>query len=100
MAEIYNLGDLVRVTCTFRTVASNALIDPTEVYLSVRDPSGTVTTYQYSVSGITKDSTGVYHRDIDVDDAGDWYYRWHSTGTGQAGRETKFIAREALAVSA
>jgi hypothetical protein len=33
---------------------------------------------------LVKDSTGVYHVDIDADEAGKWLYRFYSTGTGQA----------------
>lgn len=96
----YDLGDLVRVSAPFTRVSNGAAVDPTAVKLSVRNPAGTVTTYTYGSGDgvIVRDSTGNYHADLDTPTAGDWYYRWWSTGTGQAAEENVYNVRPAKAV--
>lgn len=80
----YQVGDLVRVTGTFTTAAGVAT-DPTAVFAEYKDPSGNTTELEYPAdAALVKDSTGVYHIDIDADEAGSWFYRFYSTGTGQA----------------
>ena len=50
-----------------------------------KDPSGNTTSLTYGVdAALVKDSTGVYHVDVDADEVGWWHYRVYSTGTGQA----------------
>lgn len=91
MAEnVYDLGDLVRVTTTFTTAAGVA-VDPTAVFLAVKNPAGTTTTYTYGISaGLIKSAAGVYYLDVDANAAGYWFYRWYSTGTGQAAAQNAF----------
>lgn len=96
MGSYYEKGDLVYVQGTFTDpLNSDAAVDPTAVYVTFKDPSGNVTTYQYGVDAeLTKASTGVYRANIDADEAGMWYYRWYSTGTGQASEPGHFKVRE------
>jgi hypothetical protein len=92
----WDLGDKVRVSAPFTLVSSGGAVDPDVVKLSVQPPSGTVTTYTYGVGAtIVKDSAGNYHADIDANEEGTWYYRWFSTGNGQAAKEMRFVVREA-----
>lgn len=93
MANIYDIGDLVRITGTF-TNSAGVVIDPTTVLFKHKDPSGNKTTLTYGVdSAVVRTSTGVYYVDLSVDEVGTWYYRWQSTGTGQSAGETYFIAQ-------
>jgi len=94
MANTYDIGDLVKVTGTW-TDSDDAALDPTAVFLVYKDPSGNVCdALQYGVGAeITKASTGVYTCNISIDEAGSWYYRWYSTGTGQAAQEGYFSVR-------
>lgn len=86
----YPVGNTIRVTAAFTNSAGTA-IDPTAVYCTVLSPAGVTTTYQYGVDGaLIKDSTGNYHLDIDASSAGEWRYRWYSTGTGKAAEESVF----------
>lgn len=90
MANSYDLGDLVRVTAVF-TNSSGTAIDPTVVICKYKDPSGNTTTLTYGTDvALVKDSVGNYHTDINCDEAGDWLYRWYSTGTGQAAEQHWF----------
>lgn len=90
MANFFQVGDLVRVTGTFTTLAG-AATDPTNVYFSFKTPAGTTTTYTYGVdAALVKSSTGIYYVDVNVTAAGNWYYRFYSTGTGQTADESYF----------
>ncbi len=82
MANTYEVGDLVRITGTWTDSASSA-VDPTTVLAEHTDPSGNNTALTVG-GGITKDSTGIYYYDIDVDEAGTWIYRFYGQGGGAA----------------
>jgi hypothetical protein len=101
MPNEYDLGDLVHVTTPtpFKNVETGAALDPDHVYLSVRDPSGNVDIYEYSVDAeVTRVGTGDYESDISTDEEGTWYYRWWSTGDGQAAEENQFEVKAAFAI--
>jgi len=88
--DTYDLGDLVRCSGAF-TNSSGTAIDPTSVYFAYKNPAGTLTTLEYGVDGaLVKDSTGNYHVDVSAASAGTWFYRFYSTGTGQAADEGSF----------
>lgn len=89
--NVYQKGDLVRVTGVFKDIAGT-LIDPSTVQLKVTKPDGTTTTYAFNGSpAVSKDSTGNYHVDASIDQVGRWYYTWISTGTGQAAENGEFM---------
>lgn len=86
----YDLGDLVRAVAIFKD-ADNVLTDPSAVRFKVKDPAGAIVTYVYGTDAqLVRDSAGNYHVDIDADAAGFWYYRFYSTGSGQAAAEGVF----------
>lgn len=86
----FDVGDLVRLTADFTNIAGTHF-DPAAVFCKVKTPAGVTTTYQYSVDvSVVKDSTGVYHLDVDANLPGNWQVRWYSTGTGQAAAEDVF----------
>lgn len=94
MSNSYDEGDLVRVSGAFTDENGDAA-DPTSVYCAVRDPLGKITIYAYGVDDVlVKDDTGNYHLDVSADLVGRYYYRWYSTGTGQAADETYFDVEE------
>jgi len=76
--DSYDKGDKPRLTATFTDITL-ALFDPTNVFLSVQDPSGKVYSYSYALADITRASTGVYTYDLLLDKSGKWDYRWYST---------------------
>jgi len=91
MANTYDLGDLVRASGVF-TDSDDADQDPTVVVCKYRTPAAMTTTLTYGTDDeVVKDSTGHYHVDISLTASGDWYYRWESTGTGQAAEEERII---------
>lgn len=94
MANNYDIGDAVRVSVAFTSNGSAA--DPTAVALKVQDPSGNEDTYTYALGQVTKDSTGNYHKDVTVDEAGTWFYRWTGTGVVVAASEGNFVVRRSV----
>ena len=91
--NLHDVGDNVRVTGTFTDNAGD-LTDPGAVFGQFRfDTQAAATEYEYGVDvELVKDSTGVYHFDIDTTGfAGRrCYYRLYSTGPGQASEEYLF----------
>lgn len=74
------LNDTVTLTATFRRKSDDALVDPTNVILVVTDPDGTETTYQYTSAQITRESIGLFTKDILLNLVGMWSYKFNSTG--------------------
>lgn len=93
MPNVYDVGDLVKITGDF-TDEDDEDINPTTVTFEFTDPLGNTTTYAYGIDDeLVRDSEGHHHVNIDVDESGTWYYRWSSTGTGQAAEEGSFVVR-------
>ncbi len=78
----YQAGDTYPATVTVRDVAG-ALTDPDTLALNVRDPTGTVLTYDLEDSIIVRDSEGEYHADVPLDAAGMWIISWQTTDEEQ-----------------
>jgi hypothetical protein len=99
--SVYDVGDQVRLIGKWTDPNNSyAVVDPTAVNCSILAPSGTLTTYVYGVDAdLKKESTGIYYLDLDIDESGDWCYRWFSTGTAQAAEENKFTVRNQLVTS-
>ena len=90
MTNTYKVGQLVRLSAAF-TDSDSAAADPTAVSLYYKDPSGTIGEWVYTVdTDIVKDSTGNYHADIGIDEAGRWRWRWTGTGAVQSADEGYF----------
>lgn len=90
MANAYTLGDTIRVSAAFANSAGNA-VDPGTVAVKWRKPDGTIVT-----GSATKDATGAYHADIDLDAVGEWTYRWTGTVTNKAAAEARFSVKPTL----
>lgn len=88
--NIYDVGDPVRLSGTLTHIVGTA-VDPDELTITVRDPAGVETEYVYGDDvEVVRDDDGEYHLDISVDAPGVWFYRFRSTGTGQASDEKRF----------
>jgi hypothetical protein len=91
----YDLGDLVRCTGTF--ASSDANVNPAAVLFKIKTPSGTITTYTYGTDAeLVRDSTGVYHVDVDAAEHGNYTFKFWSTGIGQAAAEGQFFVRQTM----
>lgn len=91
---IFVVGDSPTLTNTFSV--AGVPTDPTTVSLAVTNPAGTTTTYTYALAQITRDSAGVYSKQITVDSAGDWYYVWTGTGAAADVQDGVFYVRAVL----
>lgn len=91
---IFDVGDQVRLTATFTDTAS-APSDPSEVTLRHRDPAGNVAAeiYNGGAGNVVRDGAGAYHLDLDIDEAGRWYWRAEGTVTPRAAGERSFEVR-------
>jgi hypothetical protein len=88
----YDKGDLIRCAGNFQTASVD--VDPSTVTFKVKAPAGTVTTYVYLTDAqVVKDSVGDYHVDVSASEDGQWWYRFESTGTGQAAAENSFYVK-------
>lgn len=75
----FNIGDEITIKATFKNKVRD-VSDPTTVTLIIRDPSGNEVSYTYSGGQLTRESTGVYYYNLQIDEDGNWYFRWKSTG--------------------
>ena len=82
----YYVGSVARLSIVIQVASVDT--DPTALSLLVEDPSLSVATYTYAGADITKDSTGNYHYDLSLDEAGEWQARWIGTGTAAGAVET------------
>lgn len=89
--NVYQKGDLARISGVFTNTLGTA-IDPTGLTLKYTPPSGTTVSLVYDTDPeVVRDSLGNYHVDLDVNEAGRWFYRWEATGTGQAVEHGEFM---------
>ena len=103
----YEVNDTVRLWGTFKAAswvvtdgvpaATYTLTDPTTVTLTIKTPGGVSTAYTYAGGGVTKDSTGVFYRDVVFSEAGTWYAEWAGTGAAAGVQTVRFrvVARQA-----
>ena len=88
----YELGDLVRVSITFKNNAVPPVVaDPTTVSLKVETPDGTETTYTYAAAQITRTSTGLFRKDIPTTAIGTWSFQWIGVGVVDQAADGQFF---------
>jgi hypothetical protein len=94
MANSYDVGDLIRLSITFKVGSTPT--DPTTITFRILSPDGTVTEYIYATDDeLVRDSDGVYHVDWIPDVKGVWAYRWEATGAVIEAEQAKFNVRPA-----
>jgi hypothetical protein len=94
MANVYDYGDLVRITGTF-TDASSVVQDPSSVFFQYKTPAGSTTAYTYGTgTQIVRSGAGTYYYDLNCSTVGWWSYRWYATGTGQSAGEGALRVQE------
>jgi len=87
----FDISDTVRARAEFRVATT--LTDPTTITLLVTDPSGNADSYTYGAAQITKESTGIFYRDLTVDEAGEWQTRFTGTGAVVAVVQRRYAVR-------
>jgi hypothetical protein len=96
MPDNLHIGDAIRLENRCTLVATNTPTDPTTLMLEVKDPSGNVGVYTYAAAEITRESVGVFYKDITFDEAGWWVYEWHATGAVIAVEGNKILVKAQL----
>lgn len=87
MANIYDVGDKIRLSVTF--TSGSTPTDPTTVAVKIKEPDGTITS-----ATPTKDDAGDYHYDWSIVQSGRHWYRFEGTGAVVAAAEADFMVRE------
>jgi hypothetical protein len=89
----HDLGDRRKLTCEIRD-ETDALVDPTGLTFSMREPDATLTDYTLTdTADLVRDSLGVYHVYWDCAQVGKHYYRFAATGNVGAAEEAGFKVR-------
>lgn len=83
------IGDKIRVSAIFKNGTNR--LNPTVVTLKIKHPDGTVTTY--TTAQLTNPQTGVWYKDITIDQSGNWYVRFEGTGALVAAVEEKIVVK-------
>lgn len=74
-------------------------VDPDTVAAQTKNPNGDFYQYDYNgspVGELIRDDVGEYHVDVSADVAGTWYFRFYSTGNGEAANEERFKVAESV----
>ena len=94
MPNSYDVGDQVECWARFRDHDTQALVAPATVVFQHRDPDGNITTLTTPDVLISNPSIGYFESAINVDDEGEWFYRWSSTVDYLAAEWGKFIVND------
>ena len=87
----YTRGQQARVSATFRV--AGIATDPGTVTLRVQHGAVVQPARTFAGGSITKDATGMYHADIDLDAEGRWSYRFEGTAPAIGAGEGSFSVR-------
>lgn len=80
--KVFADGETIRARITYKDPDTLAVVDPAAVSVSVRTPSGVLTTYIYGTDNeVSKVSTGIYQVSIALSEVGTWKWKWVGTGT-------------------
>lgn len=83
-------GAVVRIDAEFTDEAGVA-IDPTAVRARYKPASSVEVTLVYGADvRVVRDGVGLYHVDLEANEAGTWTYRWEGAGVAQAVAEARF----------
>lgn len=89
----YDIGDAPTLQAIFQD-RNGANIDPDEVFFSLRNPLGAENKLTFGTDlDLKNPAPGVYEVEVNIYLSGYWYYRWFSTGDGQAAEEGRFYVR-------
>lgn len=88
-----HIGDLYRVTATFKNTAGTPT-NPTTVVFRLRKPDGVETT-----PAAVSDGAGVYYYDIAIDQVGAWGYAFVGTGAVTAAEPGEFYVTRSEVVT-
>ena len=92
MPNTYDIGDSVTLTSSI-AATSGDMIDPTSLLLTLKWPDSSVGSWGFV--DFTKVATGHYTYNVNcLNLSGNYWYRWSSTGSGQAAEVKNFLVRD------
>lgn len=92
------IGQALRITASFTNV-NGVLADPSALRIRVRAPDGTVTPYQYgSAAEVVKESTGKYHANIAMLQAGTYKWRWEADAPNAGAAEGLIVVKKSIVI--
>lgn len=90
----FTKGEVVHCSAVFQQYINSVLtdIDPDIVFFIYKRPGLDPVTYQYGVNAqLVRDSKGHYSVNLDTTGHhGTWYFKFYSTGNGQAAQQDHF----------
>ena len=85
----HDIGDRRKLTCEVRD-EDGTLLAPDALVFTMREPDGTLTTYDLADEEMILDSVGLYHVYWDCTQAGKHFWRWAASGNVGAAEESSF----------
>ena len=104
LQNAYDVGDRLRLGNHSGNTATTAFknsagvdTDPTAITLRLEKPDGTATTYTHNgTPALTRETTGRYYVDVDLDQSGVWAAELKGTGAIVALDQWQFFVRSNL----
>jgi hypothetical protein len=93
MPNAFTIGEIIHCSAEFKAYINSilTLVDPDHVYFKFKRPGLDPVTYEYGVNTQLKRSeAGKYYVDLDAVVAGEWYFKFYSTGDNQAAQQGSF----------
>ena len=87
----YPVQSQITITASFLSPTNGALIDPTNVMITLTPPNGTPVTDQYPNGGIIRNGVGSYSWVYLVQETGGHVYKWQGTGAVIAASDYTFF---------
>jgi len=85
----FDVGDSLRFVCAFTLLRVQT--DPTTVILTITSPTAVVYTLTLAGGDITRDSVGLFHYIMTMDEDGAWTWRWVGVGVITQAVQGRFI---------
>lgn len=76
----YPFGSLIRISVTFTSAITGALVDPTNVILKVQYAGYSAETFTYALAQVERASVGQFYYDYLPANDGFYKYSWEGTG--------------------
>lgn len=95
----YEIDTSIQLEGVFINALSNVYVDPTEVFLYLKDPAGALTIYN-SISGIVvRTEAGHYTFTFVPNESGTFTYKWQGTGIAPASSpDTTFVVNPSILI--
>lgn len=100
MPDVFQAGDVIRLTVTLRDI-DDVIGDPSTLTFRLTEPDGTAVVYEWQTDAeLVRESAGVFYVDYAITQPDYHYYAFTATGTRQSYAEGRFVARARRVVAA